>query len=563
MAAALQQLRRAIIAKNPITVDDSSIILNDSARLDRSVPTNLRSLHGRGQPYSLEAIYFQYTFRDLPYNDYLQQCNKKGVQHVIAIDKKDLVAYLTGRSDSCAGIVSEEYPSAESRPFTSSTSVKTNIKSESSVKSGGYRPSTSSSSLPTSASLKKGIVGSRALSSSSLADGVDNKDGVNSGIDGVTDGADGGAEASAELFAANRLRVRDQRSIDSVLMVKDWDFTTLREKLFQHVSAARKGKVQPSNSSKGSTASGAAGSYGSQRKSGHSGTAASAAATKTYDPRGDRYTSNDDRFWRENLGSDFQEFGIDMSGSFKAKPTSTSSSQPQPPSSNDVHSQRNSRNPRPSAQHSNQYNQQASHQHPRTSGSVGTNSRMSSSIIKEPPTKRPKTIDPKKAFPIIIVPSGMASIICPSNVVEFLQNGHFMSVDEMREKKVPMTQPARLTMWRKPGGNCSQAQYQIVSYPMRLGKDEWDQVVAVVLTGQSWQFKQWPIFGGKATEMFKKVQGFYFHYDDVAPTGDVNLWAIRKLAFQRDRRHNDGQIQTHFWNILDSFISKNQLPLRY
>ena len=102
----------------------------------------------------------------------------------------------------------------------------------------------------------------------------------------------------------------------------------------------------------------------------------------------------------------------------------------------------------------------------------------------------------------------MSSLICPSNVVVFLQNGHFMSVHEMCKKKVPITQPARLTMCRKPGGNCSQAQYQIVSYPMRLTEDEWNQVVAVVLTGPSWQFKQWPIFGGKTTEMFKKVHGF-------------------------------------------------------
>lgn len=473
MAAALKQLRRAIIAGHRISVNNSSIIINDSTRLDRSARTSFRSLHGRGHEYSLETIYFQYTFRDLPYNDYFQECNKRGVQHVIAVDKKDLVAYLTGRIDNCAGIVSDETPVTETQTFSSSVSP------------ASKRPEQTERRPSSSVSAERGAAASDT--------------------------------ADEATFATNRLRVRDQRSIDSVLMVKDWDFSSLREKLSQHVTSAKKGKLANATNSNVPGSSQKPDKAKDQAGQGNGG--------KAYDPRGDRYTSNEDRFWRENLGSDFHELGIDMSGSFKAKPSNASQDAP-PERARD--SRADARRP----------------------------------AVKEPPQKLQK-MDLKNAIPIIIVPTGTSSIICSANAIEFLQNGHFMSLDEMRKKKVPMTQPGRLSMFRSPGGNCSGAEYHIVSNPNKLSKEEWDQVVAVVLSGYLWQFKQWPIFKDSTLEFFRRVQGFYFHYDDVSPTGEVNSWSIRQLAVSRARRHADGQVQAQFWNILDGFISRNRLPLRY
>lgn len=481
MAESLQQLRKAIIAGERVTIDDSSIFINDSVRLDRSAGTKLRHFAGRKkEEYTLEEVYFQYIFRQLPYTRYLSECAKKRVNHVVALDRNPLVDYLTGAIDTLPNIVPDEQANNE----TSTASWKA-IKAES-------------------------------------------KDEHNLLVPTENELDDRKKRISGPSFSANRLRVRDQRSIDSVLMVKDWDFSNLREKLTQHVTSARRSR--PNNTT-------TTGSHSNQASENHHSRHQRQqlnAAAKAFDPRGDRYTSNEDRFWRENMGSDFQEFGIDMSGSFKAKPSS-SQNRPQ---------DRNPKNSRPS--HS------SVHQHPQH-----TNSKEG-----PPPAKRQKLFK-NTVTPIIIIPAGTSSLVCAANAVEFFQNGHLMTTDEMRAKKISLSQPSRLSLLRKPGGNCSQARYDIVSNPTRLSREEWEHVVAVVLSGHSWQFKHWPIYKGDTQTLFKTVQGFYFHYDDVTPSGDLNQWSIRRLTFPRDRRHNDGQVQSQFWNFVDSFISRNQIPVRY
>lgn len=479
----LRQLRNAIIAGESVSIDNSSVIINGSTRLDRKAATNFKSLYGRGANYTLEAVYFQYHFRDLPYDQYFQSCRNEQVQHVIMIDKKDLLAYLVGAIDTCPELVSSDDGPPDVIRSSSSTAAPTHLSNP-----------TASSSVP----LAKPVSSAPKISPEGAKSFSVNED-------------------DAPNFSKYRRRVRDQRSIDSVLMVKDWDFSSLREKLAQHVTTAKKSKPP--------------------------GDASQASKANSFDPRGDRYTSNEDRFWRENLGSEFHELGIDMSGSFKAKPSDVASAQ-QP---NSTARSRDDRNRGP-ARDANRGRERAD-AHKATSA-------------KDAPPKRQK-IDPKRATPIIMVPSGLTSLICSANALEFFQNGHYMSEEEMRKDMSKVSQIARASMIRKPGGNCSAAEYHIVSNPNRLNADEWRQVVAVVSTGQRWQFQSWPIFEGSALTLFRKVQGIYFHYDDVVPSSEVESWALKTLSISREKRHTDSQVQAQFWNCIDSFIAKNRLPLRY
>lgn len=453
MASDLEELRRAIIAGEKITTDSTSIIIGDRIRLRRTAPTVFHSMRGRGDAYLVESIYFQLKFKDLHYNDYIQACRREGVAHVTVLDKKDLLAYLTGEIDTCASIVSK--PSDPSTPRARSVNA-------------------SSATQPAAEAPSRHHVERDAKRDASTV----------------------GDDTSS--FSANRMRDRDQRSLDSVLMVPEWDFSALREKLAQHVANAKVGK----NSSVGNGSKGTA---------------------PAYDPRGDRYTSNEDRFWRENLGSEFHELGIDMSGSFKAKPSTADGQSTE------------KRRDRPESHRAS---------------------------IKETPTKR-KRVDPKELVPIIIVPQG-SSLIYSGNAVEFFQNGRFVSHEELQKSNVAtMLGASRSTAMRTPGGNCSRAEYLIVSNPNRLTNSEWERVVAVVCSGQEWQFKNWPINERGVQDLFRNIQGFYFHYEDSNPSGDVNSWAIKKLALSRNRRHTDGQVQVQFWNALDAFLRRKGKQLRY
>eukprot|EP00177_Eucheuma_denticulatum_P001031 GFKZ01001885.1.p1 GENE.GFKZ01001885.1~~GFKZ01001885.1.p1 ORF type:complete len:452 (-),score=58.82 GFKZ01001885.1:305-1660(-) len=448
----LQELRRAIIAGDGIDIDKDAVIIGNQTRLDRFALTDFHSMRGRGDPYALESIYFQFEYRKLQYNDYVQACRQKGVAHVTMLDKKDLLAYLTGEITTCAGIVSKP-------------NEKTSGENKSGLAAG------------TSQADEKGKDTNEASSKKGAGD----------------------ESGDAASFAAHRKRDRDQRYLDSVLMVAEWDFSSLREKLAQHVASAKVGRT-------------------ASRENGAKG------ATQSYDPRGDRYTSNEDRFWRENLGSEFHELGIDMSGSFKAKPSANAN----------------------------------------TPSSQGRRERSESrrSSIKEPPPKR-KRIDPKELVPIIIVPQG-STLIYSGNAFEFFQNGRFLSQNELQKSKVSTIQGSgRTVATRRPGGNCSRAEYLIVSNVNRLTSNEWDRVVAVVCAGQEWQFKTWPINDKGVGELFRNIQGFYFHYDDTPPRGNVNSWAIKKLPLSRSKRHTDGQVLVQFWNTLDAFMRRKGKQLRY
>lgn len=488
----LRQLRNAIVAGDTISIDSSSVIINGSMRLDRKASTNFKSLYGRGANYSLEAVYFQYHFRDLPYDQYFQSCRNEQVQHVIMIDKKDLLAYLVGAIDTCPELVSPDDDPSDI-PRSSSNTAAVAHPSD---------PSVSSST----AHAKPISTAPKATSKGAKSSPLNEDDTPN--------------------FSKYRHRVRDQRSIDSVLMVKDWDFSSLREKLSQHVASAKKSKP--------------------------SGDASQSSKPNSFDPRGDRYTSNEDRFWRENLGSEFHELGIDMSGSFKAKPSDVAPAQP----SNSTARPRDDRSRGPTRDDRNRGPVRDTNR-----GRESTDASQTSAA-KDAAPKRQK-IDPKRATPIIMVPSGLTSLICSANALEFFQNGHFMSEEEMRKDMSKVSQTARASMIRKPGGNCSAAEYHIVSNPNRLNADEWRQVVAVVSTGQRWQFQSWPIFEGSALTLFRKVQGIYFHFDDVVPSNEVESWALKKLSISREKRHTDSQVQAQFWNCVDSFIARNRLPLRY
>lgn len=443
MATPLQQLRQAIISGNQITHDDTSIILDSGKiHLPRKLRSNFRSLHGRGEPYVLETIYFQYKFREYPYTQYFQTCKDRGVPHAFLIDKKDLLAYLSGAIDACPSITADT--ATDSNPPDAPPPDPLPVKER-------------DPPIPKPTST-------------------------------IND-----SERS-------RKRDRDQRVLDAAFTVIDWDYTSLRDKLATHLTSVK--KSQSTDQSKKSN------------------------SQSNYDPRGDRYTNNEGRFWRENLGSDFGEMAIDMSGSFKAqasKPSAngnTSSAKPNPRSRTDAYQS------------------------------------------NEPSHKKMK-IDPQYRVPIIIVPSGDTTLISAMNAVEFIRDGHFLSEQDMKKQGIPWAQPARKTIRRKPGGNCSQADYHVVSNPNRLSSKEWDQVVAVVCSGQSWQFKKWPICEGTTQDFLRKVQGFYFHFEDIPPTGEVCQWPVKMMPVSRDQRHTDGSLQVQFWKSLDLFIGRKKAYLRY
>jgi len=61
----------------------------------------------------------------------------------------------------------------------------------------------------------------------------------------------------------------------------------------------------------------------------------------------------------------------------------------------------------------------------------------------------------------------------------------------------------------------------------------WKRVVAVFLSGNDWQFKDW-IHNGKFAELFMRVRGFYLHFNDMMPPEITKKWNIHIFSIPRN-----------------------------
>jgi hypothetical protein len=490
MADATSVLRAAIMRGESLDSDSHSIIVGGKTRLERKTTTNLHSMRGRGPPYSLEAIYFQFKHHQLPYNDYVTECNREKVPHVTLVDKKELIAYLKGDVADCACLVVTS-GTTQALPLETTDAASTTVGAENS-----HKRTDSSSNAKKRARL----------------DTAEREDIPGDVVAVQSFGPCGLASKS-----------RDQRALDAVMCVESWDFSALRDKLGKHIEQTR-AAIASGKSLPGLNA-------GSAQRTGSS----RARDGQAYDPRGDRYTAPDDRFWRENMGSDFYEMGIDPSGSFKASGATT-------PTANGANRDRRpSREPQQRPEHV-----------PRS------NARSEASV--------------KDQTPIIIVPISMLSMLTFHNAREFLENGSFVSMQEMRSRGGMATAAlSSLTIVRRPGGKTSSAKYELVCNPRKLTSSDWKRVVGVVCTGQGWQFKNWPWWENDqskkgdngVSDIFRNMCGFVFHYDDTAPPPETKNWAVKILALSRTKRHDDVKVQTQFWESIDAYCNVHKRNLLY
>lgn len=95
----LQLLREYTMARRPVVMEGDNLVFGE-IRLPRSTETAFRSLKGQGPHYTLDACWFLLQHEDTKFPEYLVECSKHRFPKVSLVDKKELIAYLTGRSSS-------------------------------------------------------------------------------------------------------------------------------------------------------------------------------------------------------------------------------------------------------------------------------------------------------------------------------------------------------------------------------------------------------------------------------------------------------------------------------
>lgn len=166
-------------------------------------------------------------------------------------------------------------------------------------------------------------------------------------------------------------------------------------------------------------------------------------------------------------------------------------------------------------------------------------------------SSRPYLIGKK---PIILLPKGMTAPITMVNGYEFFANSRFYPRDMVMKTKSLQTHMKTTKFSRKMPG-VGQIEYELLDNPRKLQtKEEWERVVAVVVLGHKWQFKDWPGKYSDPVQLFAKVFGFYVGIEgDTLPT-DLVGWAVSRSKLHRDKRGLDSVTHASFWNSLDEWI---------
>ncbi|TDL18522.1 CDC73-domain-containing protein [Rickenella mellea] len=176
---------------------------------------------------------------------------------------------------------------------------------------------------------------------------------------------------------------------------------------------------------------------------------------------------------------------------------------------------------------------------------------------------------PRNMYPIIMISSSPTSLITMHNVKRFLQDATFEPSTEARVRAAAEgnTRPEDLiAIYRKrthiePSGQEReiQARYFVVDGVEALakfGNDAWDRVVAVVTTGQAWQFR--PYKWTEPRTLFHHVKGFYVSWSNDPPNPKIRDWNVTELKIDPHRRHVDKSVVAHFWKTLDTWTLANK-----
>ena len=151
------------------------------------------------------------------------------------------------------------------------------------------------------------------------------------------------------------------------------------------------------------------------------------------------------------------------------------------------------------------------------------------------------------------------------NAKQFLQDGTYVASADARPKDGADEAPSRIEIMRT-WDRAEPVRYEVRSRQPTEERD-WRRVVAVVVDGPKWQFKEWPYKGcskGDTVDAFQRMRAIHLKWssDSLKPT--VRKWNVKVLDIDRNSRYKDAGKTQEFWKELDSFLGgNNKYGLKY
>lgn len=156
--------------------------------------------------------------------------------------------------------------------------------------------------------------------------------------------------------------------------------------------------------------------------------------------------------------------------------------------------------------------------------------------------------------PIILLPKGMTAPVTMLNGYDFFANARFIPRDVMMKNKAMQANSKKTTLTHKMPG-VGLVEYELLDNPRKLtSREEWERVVAVIVLGQKWQFKDWPGKYSDPVQLFAKTFGFYIGMEGEIISADLEGWSCKRGILHRDKRGLDSVTNASFWNSVDDWV---------
>ena len=97
----------------------------------------------------------------------------------------------------------------------------------------------------------------------------------------------------------------------------------------------------------------------------------------------------------------------------------------------------------------------------------------------------------------------------------------FKSTEECRKSNAPKESELTIKHTMKNGKSVT---FRVIDNPHKV---QWSNVVAVIASGQQWQFKGWSV--EEPVKIFNDAKGFYVKYSDGAIDPSVKNWNVTIL----------------------------------
>lgn len=154
--------------------------------------------------------------------------------------------------------------------------------------------------------------------------------------------------------------------------------------------------------------------------------------------------------------------------------------------------------------------------------------------------------------PIIIVPQTTECTINNSNVEKFLLENKWEEPKEVDREHFTInhmhTEKQKILV------------FDVITNTKSLTLEDWNQVVAVFLSGKKWQLKELnfeqPNKEPDAGRIFKTLNGIYVHFDNQQGQKDVEKWKIKQYEIKHAQRFTDAQVVSKIWHDIEETLSK-------